>query len=66
MQPFQFIVIKHPTPAEQKKGKIPEVVVKMQTVIAKDKDAAMMDAARAIPEKDMKDKNRLEIFIRPF
>ena len=66
MQPFQFLVIKHPAPSEVKKGREPAVVVDITTVVAKDKDSAMLDAARAIPEKEMKDKNRLEIFIRPF
>lgn len=42
------------------------VVVPVRTVLAKDPEQASLLAARAIPETEMGDLDRLQVVVRPF
>jgi len=64
MKAFQYLLIrKFPTKKDQEPKK-PEIISNVRTIIAKDQDSALKQAARAIPEGiDLDD---VEIAIRPF
>lgn len=66
MKLFQYAVILHPTEDEKKAGKSATLVLGVQTVLAQDQNAAVIQAARAIPQEQMDKLERLEVAVRPF
>ena len=66
MRLFQYAVILHPTEKQKKDGKQSELVVDLTTILAADDKAAMIHAARAIPDEYMDKAERLEVALRPF
>lgn len=64
MKAFQYILIrKFPTKKDEETKK-PELLGDVRTILAKDQDSALKQAARAIP--DDVDLDDVEIAIRPF
>lgn len=66
MKLYQYAILKHPTEKEKKDGKESEVIVDLTTTLAHDDQGALLKAARAIPEGEMANLNRLEVAVRPF
>jgi hypothetical protein len=63
---YQYAVILHPSEKEKKDGKKSELIVDLRSVLAADDKAAMVLAARAIPEEYIAKLDRIEVAIRPF
>ena len=60
---FQIAVICHP----EEKSKAPaELVVPIETILAKDEKVAALMAARKIPESYNEKLDRVEVAVRPF
>ena len=66
MKIYQYAVILHPSEKEKKDGKKSELIVDLRSVLAADDKAAMVLAARAIPEEYIAKLDRIEVAIRPF
>ena len=66
MKLFQFAVLLHPSEEEKKAGKQSQIIVEVRTVLAQDQNAAVIQAARQIPEEYMDRLSRLEVAVRPF
>ncbi len=66
MKLFQYAVILHPTEDEKKAGKSSTLILGVQTVLAQDQNAVVIQAARAIPQEQMDKLERLEVAVRPF
>jgi hypothetical protein len=66
MSPFQFCAVLHPTSDERKRGDAPKLIVKPDTLLARDEQQASMLAGRLIPEEFIDKIDRVELFIRPF
>lgn len=70
MKIFQYAVIYHPLPTkeQQERGERPrsEIVVPIESIVARDEKEVAMLASRSIPEKYADKLDRLEIAIRPF
>lgn len=63
---FQYAAIMHPTEKQAEEGASSEVIVGLDTVLAADQNAALMIAARKIPDDYMDRLERIELVIRPF
>lgn len=66
MKAFQILAIYNPSKDEEKKGEKAKFVVELQTILAKDVNAASMMAARKIPEEYMEKLDQVEVAVRPF
>lgn len=68
MKLFQYAVIYHPKEVaeENKQSEKHLVIVEPKTVLAKDQNAALMLAARAIPEGYVDKLDQCEVCVRPF
>ena len=63
---FQFAILFHPNENEMKEGKKSEVLVEPKTILATDQAAALLAAARQIPESHDSKLDQIEIAMRPF
>jgi CO/xanthine dehydrogenase Mo-binding subunit len=61
---FEVAIIHKPTPDDEDKGLGEMLVLPPTPVIAKDRESAILQAGRDLPEKE--DINRIEILVRPF
>jgi hypothetical protein len=64
MKAFQYILIRKFNVKKDEEPKKPELLGDVRTILAKDQDSALKQAARAIP--DDVDLDDVEIAIRPF
>ena len=63
---WQYAIILHPTKKGAKDGEKSSLVGDLSTILAKDQDAAFLEAARSIPDEHSDDLERVEIALRPF
>lgn len=66
MKIFQYAAIYKPDEEESKKGERPQIIVPITECVASDEKAAMLIAARAIPEKFIDRLERVDVAVRPF
>ena len=67
MKLYQYAIILKPTKKELLEGTGKhELLVKPTDILAGDDNAAMLQAARAIPEKYLECLDRIEVAVRPF
>lgn len=66
MKIFEYAIILHPTRKAKEDGAPSKLVKEPTCILASDQNAALVLAARAIPE-DLLDKlDRVEVAVRPF
>ena len=63
---FQYAVILHPTEEDRKKGAKSEVIVPPSEWFLATETEADMRAARAVPEDQVVNADRIEVAVRPF
>lgn len=63
---YEYAVILYPTEDEAKAGKVGEIIVPKNSVLALTQQAAVVAASRAIPEKYLDKLDRVEVAVRPF
>ncbi len=66
MKPFFVFAWLRPTPAEEKTGVAPTVILPLKVVLAKDDKHATLLAGREIPDDYDNRMERVEIAVRPF
>lgn len=66
-KPYEFTMVLNPTTEEAKVGTGPKLLMERpKLVMAKDETAAAMLAGRAIPDDQIDNVDRIEVFVRPF
>ena len=64
---FEYAAILHPTEKEtEEESKPSELITKPTTILAPNEQAALIQAARALPESVLDKLDRVEIALRPF
>ena len=63
---FQYAILLHPTPEECRAGKRTELLGKVETLVARGTEEAVLHAARSIPAEHLDKLNRVEVAVRPF
>ena len=63
---FYIAILLHPTAEEAKNGKSTELLFAPMAVLATDQNAALLLAAREIPEKHLQNIDRVEVAVAPF
>ncbi len=63
LRPFQIITLIHP---KDEDGETKIIGSGIDLILAEDERQAGLLAARKIPEKDVKNINRIEVVVRPF
>ncbi len=64
---YEYAALLHPTEKEMEEDAKPsEVITEPTTIIAPNEQAAMIQAARALPEEVLDKLDRVEIALRPF
>lgn len=64
---YRYAVIKRPTEQERKEGKRAEVIVPpSEYALYRSEQEVVMAATKAIPDKQMKHADRLEVAVSPF
>lgn len=66
MKIFQFAALYNPNADERKKGEKAAIIVPITDCLAADEKAAMLIAARAIPDEFIEKLERVEVAVRPF
>ncbi len=63
---FEYSIIAHPTEKEGKDGKVTEIVVEPEVILAADERSATIIASRKIPDAWITKLDQVEIAVRPF
>jgi len=63
---YQYAILLHPTSEQKKKGEGSKLIKEITTILAPDDNAAILIAARDIPEEHMVYLDRVEVAVRPF
>jgi hypothetical protein len=66
MKIFEYAAILHPTKKEKEEGVTSKLIVRPTVCLAADQNAAMVLAARALPESLLDKLDRVEVAVRPF
>lgn len=63
---FQYAVIWHPNPQEEKEGLSSKFLVELTTVLSNSQQELTMEAAMDIPKEYKGQSSQIEIVVRPF